>query len=36
MEVTLFVEEGQISELDYEDKIKEAFRQMGVEVIEEN
>lgn len=36
MEVTLFVEEGQLSEQDYEDKIKEAFRQMGVEVIEEN
>jgi len=35
MEVTLSVEDGQLSEQDYEDKIKEAFRQMGVEVIEE-
>jgi len=36
MEVTLSVEDGQLSEQDYEDKIKEAFRQMGVEIIEEN
>ncbi len=36
MEVTLFVEEGLLSEQDYEDKVKEAFRQMGVEVTEEN
>jgi len=36
MEVALSVEDGQLSEQDYEDKIKEAFRQMGVEVIEEN
>lgn len=35
MEVTLSVEDGQLSEQDYEDKIKEAFRQMGVEVMEE-
>ncbi len=36
MEVILSVEEGQLSEQDYEDKIREAFRQMGVEVMEEN
>jgi len=36
MEITLVVEEGQLSEQDYEDKIREAFRQMGVEVMEEN
>lgn len=35
MEVTLSVEDGQLSEQDYEDKIKEAFRQMGVEVMED-
>lgn len=35
MEVTLNVEQGQLSEQEYEDKIKEAFRQMGVDVREE-
>lgn len=35
MEVTLDVQQGQLSEQEYEDKIKEAFRQMGVDVREE-
>ena len=35
MEITLDVVEGQISEQEYEDKIKEAFRQMGVTVEDE-
>ena len=35
MEVTLDVEQGQLSEQEYEDKIKEAFRQMGADVREE-
>jgi hypothetical protein len=35
LEVALAAEEGEISEQDYEDKIREAFRQMGVEVQEE-
>ena len=34
LEITLRVSEGKISEEDYETKIKEAFRQMGVEVQE--
>lgn len=35
LEVVLAAEEGEISEQDYEDKIREAFRQMGIEVHEE-
>lgn len=35
LEVVLAAQEGAISEQDYEDKIKEAFRQMGIEVREE-
>jgi hypothetical protein len=35
MEVTLNVEHGQLTEQEYEDKIKEAFRQMGVDVRED-
>lgn len=35
MDVTLSVNDGQLSEQDYEDKVREAFRQMGVEAREE-
>lgn len=35
MEVILHVEDGQLTDQEYEDKIKEAFRQMGIEVEEE-
>lgn len=35
MGVTLHVENGELTEQEYEDKIKEAFRQMGVDVREE-
>ena len=35
LDVVLAAEEGEISEQEYEDKIREAFRQMGVEVQEE-
>ena len=31
IEIELNASEGNISELDYEDKIREAFRQMGIE-----
>lgn len=34
MDLTLSVEDGDISDQDYEDKVKETFRQMGVEVTE--
>lgn len=34
MDITLSVEDGDISDQDYEDKVKETFRQMGVEVTE--
>lgn len=34
MDVMLSVDGGQLSDQDYEDKIREAFRQMGVEVQE--
>jgi hypothetical protein len=34
MDITLSVDGGQLSEQDYEDKIKEAFRQMGVQAEE--
>jgi hypothetical protein len=36
MEVTLAVDGGQLSDQEYEDKIKEAFRQMGIEIQEAN
>jgi hypothetical protein len=36
MDVTLSVTDGQLSEQDYEDKVREAFRQMGVEVREDS
>ncbi len=32
MQVTLHVEGGQLSEQEYEDKVMETFRQMGVDV----
>ena len=35
LDVVLAAEEGEISEQEYEDKIKEAFRQLGIEVVEE-
>ena len=35
LEVVLTAEEGEISVQDYEDKIKEAFRQLGIEVKEQ-
>jgi hypothetical protein len=35
LEVTLAAEQGEISEQEYEDKIREAFRQLGIEVGEE-
>ena len=34
MVLNLFVDDGSISQQDYEDKIKEAFRQMGVGIDE--
>lgn len=35
MEITLHVEQGSLSEQEYEDKVKETFQQMGVEAEEE-
>ena len=35
MELNLFVADGSIKQQDYEDKIKEAFRQMGVDIDED-
>ncbi len=35
LEVVLSAEQGWISEQEYDDKISEAFRQLGIEVIEE-
>jgi len=35
LEVTLAAKDGEISQQEYEDKIREAFRQLGIEVIEE-
>ncbi len=35
LEVMLAADEGEISEQEYEDKIEEAFRQLGIEVAEE-
>jgi len=34
MVLNLFVDDGSSSQQDYEDKIKEAFRQMGVDIDE--
>lgn len=34
LEIEIVATEGEISEQDYEDKIKEAFRQLGIEVDE--
>ena len=34
LQIELVACDGNISEQDYEDKIKEAFRQMGIEVDE--
>jgi hypothetical protein len=34
LEIELTANEGEISEQDYEDKIKEAFRQLGVDINE--
>lgn len=35
LEIELMANEGAISEQDYEDKIREAFRQLGIELDEE-
>ncbi|VVB90090.1 Uncharacterised protein [uncultured archaeon] len=35
LEIELIANEGSISEQDYEDKIKEAFKQLGIELNEE-
>jgi len=35
LDVVLSAEHGEISEQEYEDKIQEAFRQLGIEVVEE-
>jgi hypothetical protein len=35
LEIVLATEQGEISEQEYEDKICEAFRQMGIEVVGE-
>lgn len=35
LQIELIACDGNISEQDYEDKIKEAFRQMGIELNEE-
>lgn len=35
LQIELSARDGTISEQDYEDKIKEAFRQMGIELNEE-
>ena len=32
IQMSLRVDEGQLSEQEYEDKIKEAFRQMGIDI----
>lgn len=34
LDIVLATQEGEISEQDYEDKIKEAFRQLGIEITE--
>ncbi|MGQ9600103.1 MAG: hypothetical protein ACUVWZ_11885 [Anaerolineae bacterium] len=34
LDVTLAAEEGEISEQEYEDKVCEAFRQMGIDIVE--
>ena len=35
LDVALAAEHGEISEQEYEDKIQEAFRQLGIEVVDE-
>jgi hypothetical protein len=35
LDVALSAEHGEISEQEYEDKIQEAFRQLGIEVVDE-
>lgn len=35
MEVLLTTDQGQISDQDYEDKVRETFRQLGIDVVEE-
>ncbi len=35
LDVVLVAEDGEISEQEYEDKVREAFRQLGIEVREE-
>jgi hypothetical protein len=35
LDIVLSAEHGEISEQEYEDKIQEAFRQLGIEVVEE-
>jgi len=32
MDVSLHLDKGQMSEQEYEDKVKEAFRQMGIDI----
>jgi len=34
LEIELMADGGEISEQDYEDKIKEAFRQLGADIDE--
>jgi len=35
LDIVLSAENGEISEQEYEDKIQETFRQLGIEVAEE-
>lgn len=35
LDITLVAEQGEISKQEYEDKVREAFRQMGIEATEE-
>ena len=35
LEIEIIAQEGKISEQDYEDKIKETFRQLGIDLGEE-
>ena len=35
LEIAVSAEQGEISEQEYVDKIQEAFRQLGIDVIEE-
>jgi hypothetical protein len=35
LEVVLATGQGEISEQEYEDKVREAFRPLGIDVVEE-